>query len=73
MKYKSIVSPKELLGDRIVENELGSEPVPKKYRRSLKKITMLNEEYLKNSSLLERLERSKVMEISADLEGLSNK
>lgn len=34
---------------------------------------MLNEEYLKNSSLLERLERSKVMEISADLEGLSNK
>lgn len=73
MKYKSIVSPKELLGDRIVENELSSEPVPKKYRRSLKKITMLNEEYLKNSSLLERLERSKVMEISADLEGLSNK
>ena len=73
MKYKSIICPKEPLGDRIIETDLNSEPVPKKYRRSLKKITMLNEEYLKNSSLLERLERNKVMEISADLEGLSNK
>lgn len=31
---------------------MSADPVPKKYRRSLKKITQLNEEYLKNSSLL---------------------
>jgi hypothetical protein len=70
LKYKSIISPKELLGgDRIIENDLYTEAVPKKYRRSLKKITLLNEEYIKNSSLLELRERdrTKLFEISADL------
>lgn len=42
LKYKSIISPKELLGDRILETDLNADPVPKKYRRSLKKITLLN-------------------------------
>jgi hypothetical protein len=41
-KYKSIVSPKELMGDRILETDINADPVPKKYRRSLKKITLLN-------------------------------
>lgn len=61
LKYKSIISPKELLGDRIIETDLNADPVPKKYRRSLKKITQLNLEYIKNSSLLELRERNKVM------------
>lgn len=66
---------RELQPDRIVEGDFSSEAVPKKYRRSLKKITQLTEEFLKNSSLLElrEKERRQAAEISADLEGLSNK
>lgn len=45
--------------DRIVEddnsngNAIENNDIPKKYRRSLKKITILNQEYAKNQSLLE--------------------
>lgn len=44
--------------DRIVEddnangNAIENNDIPKKYRRSLKKITILNQEYAKNQSLL---------------------
>lgn len=61
--------------DKTAEGEL-TEDVPRKYRRSLKKMTVLQEEYNRNTSLLEQLwerERSRVVEISADLEGLNNK
>lgn len=40
---QSSLVPKETLNDRIVESDFNSTPVPKKYRRSLKKITLLNE------------------------------
>lgn len=38
--------------DKILEDQEGGDAIPKKYRRSLRKITLLNQEFAKNQALL---------------------
>ncbi len=65
--------------DKIVEDDVtnNTSDIPKKYRRSLRKITILNQEYAKNQSLLEFKPRqtspSKGFELSTNTDGLSGK
>ena len=62
--------------DKILEDDNSSD-IPKKYRRSLRKITILNQEFAKNQSLLELKTRilnpSKNLDLSTNTDGLSGK
>lgn len=60
---------KESMGDRVVETEFRPDNnIPKKYRKSLKKMSVLAEEFIKNSSLLDiKPVGNRNVEISNDL------
>lgn len=62
--------------DKIMEDD-NTYDIPKKYRRSLRKITLLNQEYARNQSILEFKTRkpspSKNLDLSTNTDGLSGK
>jgi hypothetical protein len=65
-----------LAQDKVVEDE-NTADIPKKYRRSLRKITILNQEYARNQSILEfkirKFSPSKNLDLSTNTDGLSGK
>jgi hypothetical protein len=65
-----------LAQDKIMEEEKNAD-IPKKYRRSLRKITILNQEYARNQSILEfkirKFSPSKNLDLSTNTDGLSGK